>query len=212
MNCHTAVAGTHSLSSEVQNRSHVIEWNMCRPWCDVALQAYHVENLSVAKTCIRLNEHGFQVSSTTVKKYLQKHDVYRSDPSFYGPGKGIGLGARTGWMSIKRQVTQCEHCGHDYEPVSRTQRWCKTCCPTIADSHRMQAYQINKLEYDALIVKSGGRCEICGEKPLRTLHIDHDHTTGHVRGMLCNACNRTLGYIETRKGWINAMQVYLSGP
>lgn len=36
-------------------------------------------------------------------------------------------------------------------------------------------------------------CQICGEPFLRTIHIDHDHATGKVRGVLCMRCNTGLG-------------------
>lgn len=188
---------------------------MCKPWCELAIQVYHVEKQSVAKTGKRLQEIGLKVSHMTIKKYLQIHGVYRSDPSYFGPNKGVGLGARTGWMSVKRKPTACDHCAAEFVPVAIRQRWCKTCCPNLEDSHRMQAYGINKAEYDALVIRANGRCEICGEKPTqllrRGLHIDHDHQTGKVRGLLCNGCNRTLGFVEHRPGWSNKASVYLVG-
>jgi Recombination endonuclease VII len=36
-------------------------------------------------------------------------------------------------------------------------------------------------------------CECCGERPLRTLHLDHDHRTGAFRGWLCVKCNTAIG-------------------
>ena len=44
-----------------------------------------------------------------------------------------------------------------------------------------------------------GICAICGELPHgenRVLHIDHDHLTGKIRGLLCMSCNRALGWFR----------------
>ena len=37
------------------------------------------------------------------------------------------------------------------------------------------------------------RCAICDEIPKKTFTIDHCHTTGVVRELLCNSCNVLLG-------------------
>lgn len=60
---------------------------------------------------------------------------------------------------------------------------------------RMARYGITEEQYDALMVKQSYRCRIC-TKPLvegRFCHIDHSHTTGKVRGLLCHHCNVMLG-------------------
>lgn len=44
-----------------------------------------------------------------------------------------------------------------------------------------------------LMREQGGVCAICGNPPKkRPLHIDHNHRTGRVRGLLCYRCNRAL--------------------
>jgi hypothetical protein len=55
-------------------------------------------------------------------------------------------------------------------------------------------YRISLSELDAMREKQGNVCAICG-KPDK-LVIDHDHATGKVRGLLCNACNTTLGCVH----------------
>lgn len=57
--------------------------------------------------------------------------------------------------------------------------------------HLKKVYGLSLDDYDRMLMSQGGRCA-CGaiENPL---HVDHDHDTGAVRGLLCGPCNRTLG-------------------
>lgn len=52
--------------------------------------------------------------------------------------------------------------------------------------------------YTAMYVRQMGSCAICGKNlPTRTsVHVDHDHRTGIVRGLLCAMCNLGLGTFE----------------
>lgn len=54
-------------------------------------------------------------------------------------------------------------------------------------------YGITPAEYDAIKDRQGGACAICGVIP-KLLFIDHSHTKGKVRGLLCHRCNTALGF------------------
>jgi recombination endonuclease VII len=57
-------------------------------------------------------------------------------------------------------------------------------------------YGLSPAELDAMIEAHAGGCAICGGPPNgpgTRLHIDHCHTTGRIRGMLCGKCNTMLG-------------------
>lgn len=63
--------------------------------------------------------------------------------------------------------------------------------------HLLRKFGITLNEANALLVEQGERCAICGdrlqpEKPPFP-HVDHDHKTGKVRGILCFSCNAGLG-------------------
>lgn len=48
--------------------------------------------------------------------------------------------------------------------------------------------------YNAMLAEQGGVCRICeGGFGGKTPHVDHDHATGAVRGIVCEHCNRGLG-------------------
>ena len=50
-------------------------------------------------------------------------------------------------------------------------------------------------KFEKMLILQGGLCALCRKKSRRTLHVDHDHRSGRVRGLLCNSCNRGLGYL-----------------
>lgn len=56
-----------------------------------------------------------------------------------------------------------------------------------------RVYGITKEGFENLINKQGGRCAICQRPFDKTPHIDHDHETGRIRGLLCSNCNTGLG-------------------
>jgi hypothetical protein len=58
-------------------------------------------------------------------------------------------------------------------------------------SNRKQKYGLSEREYQALLAEHEYQCAICGSK--ERLCIDHCHTSGKVRGILCNGCNTGLG-------------------
>jgi hypothetical protein len=58
-------------------------------------------------------------------------------------------------------------------------------------------YNITIEEYDQIFNKQGGKCAICLQKSAHrsgSLFVDHDHTTGKLRALLCNQCNLLLGH------------------
>jgi hypothetical protein len=59
-------------------------------------------------------------------------------------------------------------------------------------------YGISSEDYERLLAEQRGSCAICGGGPggsARHFHVDHQHDTGEVRGLLCGNCNRGLGYL-----------------
>jgi hypothetical protein len=77
------------------------------------------------------------------------------------------------------------------------------------DMHRM--YGVGKAWYDALLEKQNGVCAICGKAPITNrLAIDHNHTTGKSRGLLCLPCNGLLNRVESIPGWATKAEAYLA--
>jgi len=59
----------------------------------------------------------------------------------------------------------------------------------------MKLYRMTLTEYDAMLSSQDRKCVICGGTNAngKRLAVDHDHSTGKVRGLLCSHCNTGLG-------------------
>ena len=74
-----------------------------------------------------------------------------------------------------------------------------------------QNYGISAAEFDALLAAQGGRCAICGTDPAggKVWHVDHDHESGAVRGILCLGCNVGVGHFKDDPTLLRAAAHYL---
>jgi hypothetical protein len=75
-----------------------------------------------------------------------------------------------------------------------------------------------------ILREQGGDCAICGvdlhSLPSKDICLDHDHTTGHIRGVLCRNCNSMEGKVltachrgkrgKTTLDWLAALYKYLT--
>ena len=58
------------------------------------------------------------------------------------------------------------------------------------NAHLLRVYGITSADYDLILAKQNYACALCFRKPGRIrLHVDHDHQTKLVRGLLCHQCN-----------------------
>jgi hypothetical protein len=76
---------------------------------------------------------------------------------------------------------------------------------------RLRRYGITQHEYDALMAAQGGRCPGCGtaEPGIKGWCIDHNHTTGRVRALMCGTCNRVLGLLQESVTRLRALADFL---
>ena len=58
-----------------------------------------------------------------------------------------------------------------------------------------QKYGLTLEQYNQMIIKQRGLCNICKKQP-KILYVDHDHKTGKVRKLLCQKCNTALGFFD----------------
>lgn len=71
-------------------------------------------------------------------------------------------------------------------------------------------YNLSLKDYENMLLEQNGGCAICFRKPgIYPLHVDHNHNTGIVRGLLCHQCNWYLGVIEKDQMILERLRIYL---
>jgi hypothetical protein len=78
---------------------------------------------------------------------------------------------------------------------------------TSRHCHLKRRYGIGADEFDEQVRLQGGICLICGRPDPE--HVDHDHETGAVRGILCFNCNGGLGQFRDSVDALRAAAAYL---
>lgn len=73
-------------------------------------------------------------------------------------------------------------------------------------------YGITPEQWQSLYDSQEGLCGICGQpQGAQRLCVDHDHSTGAVRGLLCDFCNRKVGRVEAlRSGEYRVYEEWLA--
>lgn len=108
------------------------------------------------------------------------------------------------------QVKQpkCKSCA-----IKETQAWYKDNKDVAKNTRLLANYGISLNEYKARLLAQDYKCPLCSksfsegafgpDSPV----VDHCHTNGHVRGIICNECNRGLGYFrDNPEALMNAVQ------
>lgn len=94
----------------------------------------------------------------------------------------------------------CKECHREYdrnwnknqEPVKKTERGRR--------NKLKQSYGITVEQYTEMLIKQNHKCGVCQkdetEVHKKRLFVDHCHTTGNVRGLLCHNCNTAIGLLK----------------
>jgi len=111
-------------------------------------------------------------------------------------------------------MKKCNKCG-EFKPFTEFNKhkstkdgygtYCRPCYnyQTLAGKHRKR-YGLTP-EQMAEMKKTG--CELCGT--MSNLHIDHNHETNEIRGVLCTNCNRGLGHFKDSPELLKKAAEYL---
>lgn len=126
---------------------------------------------------------------------LLDHPIKQRVGRGHRPGCSVAVGHKDGGVS------QCPKCQQDRG------------VPAYMRNHGLQRrYGISQEEYQQMFESQDGVCAICGgvEDGGRPLHVDHDHATGAIRGLLCRQCNHGLGNFQDQITLLENAKTYLA--
>lgn len=88
----------------------------------------------------------------------------------------------------QKNKERLQKCATDrWENLTKEERW---------EKNLKGSYGITANDYYTILEEQKGECIICHSISNKKLVVDHSHTTGKVRGLLCERCNRLVGQIE----------------
>lgn len=99
----------------------------------------------------------------------------------------------------------CLICTEAFQPNGPNQQRCKQCIPNQRFVEYYNRYGVSKRDWDRIFTSQNSTCALCTRAPD---HIDHDHVTDIVRGLLCAGCNLAVNRVE-EDGWAARASNYI---
>jgi hypothetical protein len=142
------------------------------------------------------------------RKLLSEYYKYKSDkPSVYRRCKSCTKVRHAAYQKANPDKRSKYHLDWRNKNIDKAR--------TQSKSSRMKCkYGLTELDYLAMLLKQNHQCAICGTANMGAygrFHIDHCHSTGIVRGLLCHHCNIMLGHAKDDPIRLRAAIRYLNG-
>jgi len=117
------------------------------------------------------------------------------------------------------QIKSLEEFSQSKNEKQAVQYHCKDCNKKYREQkkEKVKDYQLKRKfglsldEYQKMLEEQKGVCKICGQvENNKQLAVDHCHTTGQIRGLLCGSCNRGIGYFRDSQDLLLKAVQYLN--
>lgn len=106
----------------------------------------------------------------------------------------------------------CATCGCDVDTArfNEKQKKCKDC---VSKEAKLKIYGLTYEKWMEMVLGQQN-CAICYDEfdlgDTTSFHVDHNHSTGEVRAILCRSCNVALGHIKEREYVAQNMALYIN--
>jgi len=136
-----------------------------------------------------------------VEKRIDSGNVYKSCGC---------LDRRSVWSTFETwKCTRCEivkPLSEYYKNKTGYRRECKLC---VREKQLINKYGVDLKWYTKKLKEQGNVCYGCRLPSDKTLVVDHNHSTGEARGLLCSNCNTALGLIKEDKQILHNLTTYI---
>lgn len=108
-----------------------------------------------------------------------------------------------------RPLSYCKICANKRSRDFNNNSYCSV---TARDNSLRKRYGITLNEYESILVEQNHQCAVCGAAQAdlkRALAVDHCHSTGVVRGLLCHQCNVALGFLKEDLNILDKLAEYI---
>lgn len=128
-----------------------------------------------------------------------------------------------------KRIAKCRTCHAKYRTeaspdqkqrnIAASARWAKNNPDKVLASHMRRTFGLAFDDYQKMLQRQNGLCFICEKPEISTdprsgkqkrLQVDHCHTTGKIRGLLCYRCNTAIGYLQDDPAAAARLAEYLS--
>jgi len=148
----------------------------------------------------------FDINHEKIRYQLSKHGIHKPKHKHVNDD---------GTLTCLRCSTKKELSSFPYYKTCG-KRLCRDCYRAYMLDHDMKKLGTTGEKYQMLYELQGGKCAICQTTAghitkngnVARLALDHCHETGKPRGLLCNKCNRGIGYLKNN---LDSAVSYLSG-
>lgn len=140
----------------------------------------------------------------------RRRELYAADPQ----RRSSQVAKTKAWREANPEKYQAQLDARDREKVNqRSREWYQANLERAAKTTRRnklrREYGLTLEQFDAMLTAQAGLCAIC-QREMTPPHVDHDHSTGVVRGLLCQPCNTALGLFQDDPEILATAAAYLT--
>jgi hypothetical protein len=201
--CSNRAGGKRALKVGAACRGHRRRIDLSL-YADVISDLYVIQRLSLRRTCQKLSEMVTPrtVTGQNLVLFLQERGILRT--------------LTESRQQPTYQDRECQACASIFSPKGPSTSLCTVCVPNNDAYARYKARGLTQPQFERLLALQDSACALCCrsfatiECHRSPINVDHDHVSGRVRGLLCTACNVSLGHYECADK--PAIERYLRAP